>query len=81
MSVTEIKILRWVNKNTEEDRIQNERIHLKIWVAPIDEKVRGNCLKCLVICKVEQLIYSSEFIQVRGRKKSYWKIKNNINSN
>ena len=76
MSVTEMKILRWINRNTYKDRIQNERIQLKIWVAPIDEKVRGNCLKCLVICKVEQLIYSSEFIQVRGKKKKrYWKIK------
>ena len=76
MSVTEMKILRWINRNTYKDRIQNERIQLKIWVAPIDEKVRENCLKCLVICKVEQLIYSSEFIQVRGKKKKrYWKIK------
>ena len=76
MSVTEMKILRWINRNTYKDRIQNERIQLKIWVASIDEKVRENCLKCLVICKVEQLIYSSEFIQVRGKKKKrYWKIK------
>ena len=76
MRVSEMKILRWINRNTYRDRIQNERIQLKIWVAPIDEKERENCLKCLVICKVEQLIYSSEFIQVRGReKKRYWKIK------
>ena len=34
-------ILKWIFENTHKDRIQNEEIHLKIVMAPIDEKIVG----------------------------------------
>ena len=40
MSITKMRMLRWISGNTEKDRIWNEEICLKIRVAPIDEKMR-----------------------------------------
>ena len=37
--------LRWISGNTPKDRIQNEELHLKIGVAPIDEKMRESRLR------------------------------------
>ncbi len=34
MSVVEMRILRWISKNTSKYKIRNEEIHLKIGVAP-----------------------------------------------
>lgn len=40
-----MRMLRWISGNTWKDRIQNEEIHLKIGVVPIDEKMREDCLR------------------------------------
>ena len=45
MSVVEMRRLRWISGNTPKDRIQNEELHLKIGVAPIDEKMRESRLR------------------------------------
>lgn len=45
MSVAKMRILRFINENTWKDRIRNEEIHLKIGVAPIDEKIKESHLK------------------------------------
>ena len=36
MGVTEMRILRWISRNTRKDRIRNEEIRLEIMVAEID---------------------------------------------
>lgn len=40
MSVIEMGLLIWISGITRKDRIQNEKISLKIGIAPIDEKIR-----------------------------------------
>ena len=45
ISVTEMRISRWISGNTKKDRHQNEEIHSKIRVAPIDEKIGETCLR------------------------------------
>ena len=45
MSIVEMRMLRWISGNTWKDRIQNEEIHLKIGLVPIDEKMREDCLR------------------------------------
>ena len=40
MSVTEMKMSRWMSGNTIKYMIWNEEIHLKIHVSLIDENVR-----------------------------------------
>ncbi len=55
-----MRMLRWISGNTNKDRIQNEEIHLKIWVTLIDEKMRDNRLRWFcdfVICKEKQLMH------------------------
>ena len=44
-TIVETKILRWISENTLKDKIQNEKICLKIEVAPIDEKMMESYLK------------------------------------
>ena len=39
INVAEMRISRWISGNTKKDRHQNEEIHSKIRVAPIDEKI------------------------------------------
>ena len=45
MSMVEMRMLKWINGYTQNDRIRNEEIHLKIRIAPIDEKMRENHLR------------------------------------
>ena len=45
MSVAEMRMLSWISWYTQKVRIRNEEICLKIWVAPIDEKIRENRLR------------------------------------
>ena len=45
MSVAEMWMLKWKSGNIRKDRIQNEEIHLKIGVAPIDGKMRESHLR------------------------------------
>jgi hypothetical protein len=45
MSVVEMRMVRWISGNTRKYRIRNEKICLKIGVAPIDEKMRESCLR------------------------------------
>ena len=45
MSVAEMRILRWISRNTRKDKIKNVDIRLKIAVAPSDEKIRKSCLR------------------------------------
>ena len=41
------KIKRLINGKTWKDRIQNEKVLLKIGVAPIDENMRDNSLEMM----------------------------------
>ena len=45
MSVTEMWMLRWISGNTGKYEIQNEKIHLKIGVTHIDEKMMESRLR------------------------------------
>ncbi len=45
MSVTEMWMLRWISENARKYEIQNEKIHLKIGVAHIDEKMMESRLR------------------------------------
>ena len=40
MSIAEMRILRWISRNIQKDRIQNEENPLKIKVTLIDENMR-----------------------------------------
>ena len=40
-----MRMLRWISGNTRKYRIRNEKIHLKIGVTPIDEKIRKSRLR------------------------------------
>ncbi|KAJ7957676.1 Retrovirus-related Pol polyprotein LINE-1 [Quillaja saponaria] len=44
MGVAKIRMLRWMTGHTRKDRIRNEEIRKKVEVAPIEEKMRENCL-------------------------------------
>ena len=45
ISVTEIKILRWMCNKTRKDRIRNVNIRDMIGIAPIEEELRDNRFK------------------------------------
>ena len=45
MSLVEMRILRWISGNTQKDKIKNVDIHLKIAIAPLDEKMKESCLR------------------------------------
>ena len=45
MSVSEMRMLRWMYGNTRRDEVRNEDIRTKIGVASIEEKMRENCLR------------------------------------
>jgi len=45
MSVAKMRMLHWMCNNTRRDKARNEDIHTKIGVAPIEEKMRENCLR------------------------------------
>jgi hypothetical protein len=40
-----MRMLRWISANTRKDSLRNEKIHLKIGMNPIDEKMRESCLR------------------------------------
>ena len=69
MSMVEMRMLKWINGYTQNDRIRNEEIHLKIRIAPIDEKMRESCLGWFGHVQrraPNALITKSELIQVVG---------------
>jgi hypothetical protein len=39
LSVTEMRMLRWICGNTRRDRVQNDDIHERLGVAPVEEKL------------------------------------------
>ena len=41
MSVSKMRMLRWISENTMKDKIWSEEIHLNIGVAPINEKIKS----------------------------------------
>ena len=45
MSIVEMRIYRWITRNIWKDKFQNEKIHLKIRITLIDEKLGENHLK------------------------------------
>jgi hypothetical protein len=72
MRVAEMRILRWIDKNTRKNRIRNEKILLKIGVTPIDEKMRESCLRWFGHVQRREInapVRKSELIQVEGTKK------------
>ena len=52
MSVSEMRMLRWMCDNMRIDKVRNEDIRIKIGVASIEEKMRENLLDDLVMCDV-----------------------------
>ena len=72
MSISEMRMLRWIDGNTQKDRVQNNEICLKIGVAPIDEKIRKSYLKWFGYVQRRATyapIKKNEFIQVEEMKK------------
>lgn len=64
-----MRLLRWISGKTKRDRHQNEEIHSKIRIAPIDEKVQETRLRwfCHVQRRVtNDTIIKSKFIQVKS---------------
>ena len=45
ISVIDMKMLRWISRNRRKYRIQDEKIHLKIRMNPIDERWKESCLR------------------------------------
>jgi len=45
MRVAEMRMLRWMCGNTRRDKVRNKNIRTKIGVAPIEEKMKENCLR------------------------------------
>ena len=79
--ISEMRMLRWIRRNTRKDRIQNKETHLKIGVTPIDEKTRENRLKQFAYVQVRAIntpVRKNELIQVKGKEKRKSKTKNNI---
>uniref|UniRef100_A0A2N9FWI1 FPL domain-containing protein n=1 Tax=Fagus sylvatica TaxID=28930 RepID=A0A2N9FWI1_FAGSY len=62
MSVAEMRMLRWITRNTRNDRIRNEKIRLKMGVAPIDEKMRGGVLAYAFADNNHSLLLASLFL-------------------
>ena len=70
MSVVKMRILRWINGNTQKDKIWNEKICLKIGVLLIDEMMREGCLRWFgQRWVINALVRKSELIQVERNKK------------
>ena len=70
--ISEMRMLRWIRRNTRKDRIQNKETHLKIGVTPIDEKTRENRLKQFAYVQVRAIntpVRKNELIQVNGKEK------------
>jgi hypothetical protein len=69
MSVTKMRMLRWISWKTRKDRIQNEEIRMKIGVAPIDEMMRKSQLRWFDHVQMRAItapVKKSELIQVEG---------------
>ena len=65
-------MLKWISGNTWKDRIQNEKINLKIGVAPIDKKMRESRLKRFDHVQrrpINAPVRKSKLIQVQEIKK------------
>jgi hypothetical protein len=45
LSVLEMRILIWMSGNTRKDKIRNEVIHSKLWVAIVEKKMKEGCLR------------------------------------
>ena len=44
ISVAEMRILRWMCGKTRMDKVRNEDIRSLVGVAPVEDKMRENCL-------------------------------------
>lgn len=49
MSVVEMRTVRWMSGTTLNDRINNENIRDKLGIAPLEDKMRENRLRWLVM--------------------------------
>ena len=45
MSATEMRMLRWMCGKTRKDKVGNEDIRRQVRIAPIEDKLRKNCLQ------------------------------------
>ena len=45
MSVTKMRMLRWMCGKTRKDNVRNEDIHHQVGIAPIEDKLRENYLR------------------------------------
>ena len=53
ISVAEMRMLRWISEKVQKNRIRNEKISLKIEVAPINEKIEREWLNMVWSCSKE----------------------------
>ena len=81
MSVTEMRMIRWMCGKTRKDKMRNEHIRGLVGVAPIQDKIRENRLRWFghirrrpvnaVVRKTELIIVEGN-IKGRGRPKLTW---------
>ena len=71
MTVTNMRMLRWISENIWKYMIRNEKIHQKIGVAPIDENMGESHLREFGHVQKRAIntpVRKSELIQVEERE-------------
>lgn len=63
--------------NTRKDKIRNEFIHSKLWVAAVEKKMKESCLRWFSHVQrkpINELVRESDLIQVEGVKRGRLRI-------
>ena len=71
MSLAKIKLLRWINRNTRNNRIRNMEICLRQGLAVVDENIRKSDLRWFNYVQrgvTNTLVRNNKFIQVKRTK-------------